>query len=95
MLRKLDLFGIDFTLRTNNYAKFKRKTGGVFFLIYLMGIFLYFFYGIYDYFYFPNFETIYYEESFKGNEVNLFDQEFTFGIHDYNGNIRNKELEIN
>lgn len=55
---------------------------------------LYFSFGFFDYFQNGKYETLYYRENFNNNTVNLNDQEFTFGINEYNGKIKTKEIEI-
>jgi hypothetical protein len=94
MLKKLDRFGVDFPFRVGNYQKFETKTGGAFFLIYLIGIFFYFTYGIYDYFYDSPYQRIIYDEDFHENEVNLKNQYFNFAIYDKDNTLLNNETII-
>ena len=88
------MFGVHFTFRTGNYENFKTKTGGIFFLIYLIVIIFYFTFGLYNYFINSHYEALYWDESFFENEINLKDQEFFFGITDLNQHIPKKELKI-
>jgi hypothetical protein len=95
MLEYLDLFGRDFTLRVHNYEKFKSNTGGIFFLIYLIGIITYFTYGLYEYFDKSSYNVTRYEEDFNNNEVNLNNQDFFISILDnVRHQIKNKSLKI-
>lgn len=94
MLQFLDLFGVHFAFRVGDYENFKTKTGGIFFLIYLFSMIIYFVYGILDYFQNGQNETIYYEESFMKNEINLKDQEVEFGFLDSWSNIKNKQITL-
>jgi hypothetical protein len=94
MLKAIDIFGVEFPFRVSGYQKFKTKTGGTFFLIYLICILFYFIYGIYDYFYYGKYTTIYWEENFLNNEVNLKDQEFLFAVLDLGGYIKNDTFKI-
>ena len=48
-LKSLDIFGVEFKFRDEKYEKFKTKTGGCFFILYLIGIFSYFLWGILNY----------------------------------------------
>lgn len=94
MLRNLDQFGVEFPLRVGNYENFKTQSGGGFFIIYLIGIIVYFIYGLYYYFQIGQYKTTYYEESFKNNEINLKNQEFTLGFYDKEGLIEGKVIDI-
>lgn len=95
MLRNIDYFGVEFAFRVEDYQKFKTVTGGTFFLIYLVGIFFYFAFGFYEYFYDGEYKTMYWDENYsKGNEINLADQEFKFGVLDLNGYLRDGHLEV-
>ena len=91
---KFDLFGIDFNFHVDNYAKYKTQTGGVIFLIYFFGIITYFIFGITDYFKAENYDTIYYEQSFRGNEINLVNQNFSVAIVDDDGFIRKEAIKL-
>jgi hypothetical protein len=95
MLKAIDIFGVEFPFRVSGYQKFKTKTGGIFFLIYIICMLLYFIYALFYYFYYGQYITFYWEENFKSNEVNLKNQEFVFGILDLGGFSKNNTITIN
>ena len=88
MFKNIDRFGVELPLRIKNYEKFTTNTGGVIFLLYLIGIFSYFTYNITDYFTNPRLEERLFEKDFYQDEVNLKEQNFYFAIYDFEKSIR-------
>ena len=92
-LQRLDLFGVEFSFRTEKYKKFQSKSGGVFFIIYLLLLIGLFFYQIYDYFTSNRFESTTEFISFIDETINLKNMEFNIGFDDFFGIF--KEAVVN
>ena len=95
-VKLLDLFGVFFEFRMENYKPFTSKTGGISFIIYIMICLVISFYYISDFFKSGDTNNyIYsYRENLAFNEtINLIDENFTFAVKYPRIEYRNKTLE--